>query len=88
MNPVPLLAPFGHISDYDHLISINPEETFLSEYHFWEELIARKCFKAHGFQVDRIAASMHHYVETAKNPKVESVQYIHASFHRLMDLSF
>lgn len=63
-------APFGILDDYDNIIAENTSEAYAAEFAQWEELVSRRLFRAHGFGVDRIAASMHEYVETRRDGEV------------------
>ncbi len=64
------LAPFGLLDDFDAVLAIDVTKMYADEYRNWEELAARRLFAAHGIQVDRIAASMHQFVEKMRDPEV------------------
>jgi hypothetical protein len=64
------LAPFGLLDGCNNAISEDIKDFYINEYRQWEELIARRLFQTHGFQIDRIAASMHAYVEKVHDPQV------------------
>ena len=63
-------APFGLLDDFDTVLATDVDKMYADEYRNWEELVARRLFSAHGIQVDRIAASMHQFVETLRDPEV------------------
>ena len=46
---------------------------YSEEYRNWEELVARRLFSANGIHIDRIAASMHQFVENKRDPEVLAV---------------
>ena len=74
-------APFGLLDDFDAVLAIDVTKMYADEYRNWEELVARRLFSAHGIQVDRIAASMHQFVETMRDPEVSMTMADAYFFH-------
>ena len=69
-----LFAPLGLPAMASALISL---EDHTAAYRQWEDTIAVHLYALHGISADRVASSMHHYIETRRDPAV--LQAIRAS---------
>jgi hypothetical protein len=72
------------VHSYEELVTEDLMETYSSEYSQWEEVVARRLFSAHGVTADRIAASMHQYVEKARD--TQAMELIDLTQRALKDI--
>jgi hypothetical protein len=66
-----LVAPFGLSSSAINVLGKDDAtEVYSTIYRQWEDLLSRRIYAAKGIPDDRVAASMHQYVEVKKDVQV------------------
>ena len=82
-----LVAPFGLPKDLEGLSQENLIEEYTAIYRQWEDVLSRKIYTSKGIPDDRVAATIHRYLEVKKDMKVmEVIQAATGAMGTLLDL--
>ena len=81
-----LVAPFGLPKDLEGISRDNVIEEYTAIYRQWEDVLSRKIYTSKGIPDDRVAATIHRYLEVKKDMKVmEVIQAATGAMGTLLD---